>query len=262
MMRLWRFCTSLLFNLCFIGLTAYYSLRAFIWLHSGRSARLSRFGRLWARAVICCLRRVAGIRLRLTGLENLPLDRSFLLASTHQSAFDTVVWMLLPRPAYVLKKELLKIPLFGACLEPAGMIAVDRKAGARAIRDLMRDGQAAQAAGRQVVIFPQGTRAAPGEPRVIQPGVAALAVAMAVPVIPVVTNSGLHWGRNAFQKRPGVIHIHIGAPIDPALPRAMLVRALDTAWAQLEDEMLSYVDNSVGEGAESFDSRAKSFSYP
>ncbi|GAB0113083.1 lysophospholipid acyltransferase family protein [Acidisoma sp. C75] len=261
MTRAWRLCSSLLFNICFIALTAYYSLRAFIWLHTGRADRLALFGRLWAGAVVRCLRRVVGIRVRIEGVEHLPLDAPFLIASTHQSAFDTVIWMLLPRPSYVLKKELLKIPLFGACLEPGGMIPVDRKAGARAIRDLIRRGEAARAAGRQVVIFPQGTRAAPGEARIIQPGVAALAGAMAVPVFPVVTNSGAHWGRNAFRKFPGTIRIRIGRALPSGLPRAAFVQALDAAWGQLEDEMATPVDNIVGEDAESLDSRTKKISY-
>lgn len=259
MKRAWRFATSLLFNASFIAATAWYSIRAFIWLHTGRSNRLFLFGRYWALTVIRCLRLLVGIRVRITGAEHLPLDQPFLLASTHQSAFDTAIWMLLPRPSYVLKKELLSIPVFGRVLEPGGMIPIDRSAGARAIRDLIKSGQAARIDGRQVVIFPQGTRAAPGEPRVIQPGVAALAGAMAVPVIPVVTDSGAHWGRNAFQKFAGTIHIRIGAPLPAGLPRAELVRALDAAWGQLEAEMRDAVDNLVGEDASAFDSRTRRF---
>lgn len=255
MKRLWLGAASALFNIGFYAATTFYSLWGYLDLRRGHADRLILRGRAWARVVIRLLRLCCGIEVRVSGLENLPMEGPALIASTHQSAFDTAVWMLLPRPAYVLKKELLKVPVFGGLMRPAGMIAVDRAAGARAIRGLIRDGQAAAADGRQVVIFPQGTRAKPGEPRVIQPGVAALAGAMAVPVVPVVTDSGAHWGRNSFLKHPGTIHIVIGKPLAAGLPRAALVEALDAAWIQLEDKLSRAVDNTVGESVSVFDSR-------
>lgn len=257
MMRLRLLGASLLFNIAFYTVTAGYSMFGYVALRSGRPDRLILIGRSWARAVIRLLRVICGIEVRVSGLEHLPADGAALIASEHQSAFDTAVWMLLPRPSYVLKRELLKVPLFGACMRPSGMIVVDRKAGARAIRDLMRDGREARSDGRQVVIFPQGTRARPGEPRVIQPGIAALAAAMAVPVIPVATNSGRHWGRNSFLKQPGVIRIAIGPPLPADLPRAHLVQAIETAWQSLENELIRPVDNPVGDVIQSFASRTK-----
>lgn len=254
MRRLWRGAASLLFNIGFYAATSFYSLWGYAALRRGRAQRLIHIGRAWAHVVIRLLR-LCAIEVRVSGIENLPKEGPVLIASTHQSAFDTAVWMLLPRPSYVLKKELLKVPVFGGLMQPAGMIAVDRTAGARAIRDLIRDGQAAAADGRQVVIFPQGTRASPGEPRVIQPGVAALAGAMGAPVIPVVTDSGEHWGRNSFLKNPGTIHIVIGAPLPAGLSRAALVSALDAAWGELEDNMRGSVDKIVGESVVAFDSR-------
>lgn len=255
MKRLWLGAASLLFNIGFYAATTFYSLWGYADLRRGRADRLILRGRAWARAVIWLLRTCCRIEVRVSGYENLPLVGPVLIASTHQSAFDTAVWMLLPRPAYVLKKELLTVPVFGGLMQPAGMIAVDRSAGARAIRDLIRDGQTAAADGRQVVIFPQGTRANPGEPRVIQPGVAALAGAMAAPVVPVVTDSGAHWGRNSFLKRPGTIHIVIGRPLPAGLARGTLVSALDAAWTLLEDNMNNAVDKTVYESVSVFDSR-------
>jgi 1-acyl-sn-glycerol-3-phosphate acyltransferase len=255
MKRLWLGAASLLFNIGFYAATTYYSLRGYFRLRSGRADELILLGRAWARVVIRLLRFCCRIEVRVSGLEHLPVDGPVLIASTHQSAFDTAVWMLLPRPSYVLKKELLTVPIFGRLMQPAGMIAVDRSAGARAIRDLIRAGQAAAADGRQVVIFPQGTRANPGEARVIQPGVAALASAMGVPVIPVVTDSGAHWGRNSFIKRPGTIHIVIGRPLPAGLARGALVPALDAAWTGLEDNMNNAVDKTVYESVSIFDSR-------
>jgi 1-acyl-sn-glycerol-3-phosphate acyltransferase len=260
MTRLWLAATSLLFNIGFLAATTVYSLWGYLYLRTGRAGELIHLGRAWALVVIRMLRLFCGIRVRISGLDNLPVEGPALIASIHQSAFDTAVWMLLPRPAYVLKQELLKLPVFGKLMKPSGMIAVDRKAGARAIRDLMRDGQAARADGRQVIIFPQGTRARPGEPRVIQPGVAALAGAMGVPVIPVATNSGAHWARHSFLKRPGTIQIAIGAPLPGDLSRAALVSALDAAWTQLEDKIAAPVDKIVGEPISAFASRAKDLS--
>jgi 1-acyl-sn-glycerol-3-phosphate acyltransferase len=257
-MKRLRLCgASLLFNIVFYAVTATYSLWGYLFLVRGQSSRLILFGRSWARITIRMLRAICGIDVRMTGIEHLPRDGPALIASVHQSAFDTAIWMLLPRPSYVLKRELLNVPFFGALMRPSGMIVVDRSAGARAIRELIRDGQWARADGRQVVIFPEGTRAEPGKPRSIQPGVAALASAMGVPVIPVATNSGEHWGRNSFLKRPGTIRIAIGPALAANLPRASLVPAIEAAWRNLEANMDQGVDNPVGDVVNAFALRAK-----
>jgi 1-acyl-sn-glycerol-3-phosphate acyltransferase len=251
------FGASLLFNIGFYAVTMAWSVFGYTCLMTSHPDRLILFGRSWARVVIRMLRRICGIDVLITGLEHIPRDGAALIASTHQSAFDTAIWMLLPRPSYVLKKELLKIPLFGPLMRPSGMIVVDRRAGMRAIRDLIRDGRRARDDGRQVVIFPEGTRAPPGAPHVIQPGVAALAAAMGVPVIPVATNSGELWGRNSFLKRPGLIRIAVGAPLPAHLPRAELVQAIATAWRELEAKLAEPVDNPVGDVVAIFVSRTR-----
>jgi 1-acyl-sn-glycerol-3-phosphate acyltransferase len=166
------------------------------------------------------------------GLGNLPAGPA-IIAAKHQSAFDTVVWLtLLPPgrdPAYVLKQELADIPLWGRLAARGGHIAVDRAAGASALRGMVRAAQGALAAGRPVVIFPEGTRTAPGERVPYQPGVAALAAATGAPVVPVATDSGLYWGRRAFQKRPGTIHVEVLPPLPQGLPRPALMAALEAA---------------------------------
>ena len=159
--------------------------------------------------------RARGIRLQVSGLEHVGSGAA-LIASRHQSAFDTFVWLtLVPRCCYVLKRELLRIPLFGPLLPLSGMIAVDREGGANALRGLMREGVRAAREQRQIVIFPEGTRAEPGSLLPLQPGVAALAARTHLPVIPVVTDSGRCWGRRAFHKRPGTIHVR-DIQADPA----------------------------------------------
>jgi 1-acyl-sn-glycerol-3-phosphate acyltransferase len=189
--------------------------------------------KLWARIMLWAARVICGIRLEVAGLQWLHGDRAMLIASNHQSAFDTIVWLtLMPRCCYVLKRELLRIPLFGALLPLGGMIAVDRSGGAAALRHLLREGERAVREGRQIVIFPEGTRGAPGSELPLQPGVAALAGRIRLPVVPVVTDSGLCWGRRAFQKRPGTIHIRVMEAVPPGTARAELMRRLEIALRQ------------------------------
>ena len=230
---------SLLFNLWFFGLTAVLSIlgMALLVAAPGRVETLARF---WARRVLSGLRVICGIGLVVRGREHLPPEGPALLASRHQSAFDTLVWLaILPRCSYVLKRELLRIPLFGRLIRPAGQIPVDRAGGAVALRGLVRDAEAAAAAGRQIVIFPEGTRADPDVVLPLQPGIAAIAARTGLSVIPVVTDSGRVWGRRAFLKRPGVIHIRLLAPLAPpdARPgaRGRMMVALAAALAEPAD---------------------------
>jgi len=202
------------------------------------------------------LRRICKAGWVVTGRENLPASGPMLIASMHQSAFDTMVWLLLvPHACYVLKRELLAIPVFGAMVRMTGMIAVDRGAGSGAIRSLLRSADRAVAEERQIIIFPEGTRAAPGARLPLQPGIAALAARTGLPVIPVATDSGYCWGRRAFRKRPGIIHIAIGKPIPAGLSREELMRRLEAAFAEGLPIGGQAVDNSVGQPAPSFSKR-------
>jgi 1-acyl-sn-glycerol-3-phosphate acyltransferase len=231
---------SLLFNLLFFAFTAAAALACLPLV-----PLLDRAGRLailawWAERVLGLLRLTVGIRLRVTGAEHLPVAGPALIAAKHQSAFDTIVWfVLLPRPAYVLKRELLWIPLYGWYARAAGMIGVDRGAGPAAMRHLMRAGAAALAEGRQIVIFPEGTRTAPGTRRPYQPGIAALYARSGLPVIPVATDSGLSWGRRAFRKRAGTITVAVLPPIPPGLARAEMLARLETAIESETDRLLA-----------------------
>ena len=189
--------------------------------------------RFWARSLLAGARVICGIRFAMTGREFLPSDGPALIASQHQSTFDTLVWlMLLPRCCYVLKQELTRIPLFGGMIRPAGQIVVDRRAGASALRGLVRDAERAVREARQIVIFPEGTRAAPGRPLPLQPGVAAVAARTGLPVIPVVTDSGRYWGRRAFRKQAGTIQISVLSPILSSCGREVLMDRLAAAFSQ------------------------------
>ena len=189
----------------------------------------------WVRALLGGARLLCGIRAVVLGRENLP-DGPALIASQHQSAFDTLVWVtIVPRPAYVFKAVLARIPLFGPMLRPSGQIPLDRGATMAAVRSLLRSAQDAVAAGRQIIIFPEGTRVAPGAEVPLRPGVAALASRTGLPVIPVATDSGRRWGRRAFFKQPGPIHIVVGTPLPPGLRQDALLTALRHAWADASE---------------------------
>ena len=231
---------SALFNLFFFAATFALTLAVATPVRFAAPRQMLNVARLWARIMVWAARVLCGIRLHVSGLEHID-NGAALIASRHQSAFDTFVWLtLVPRCCYVLKRELLRIPLFGPLLPLAGMIAVDREGGANALRGLMREGTRVVREQRQVVIFPEGTRAEPGSVLPLQPGVAALAAMTRLPVIPVVTDSGRCWGRRAFHKRPGIIHIRIFEPIPAGVGRDQLMSCLEAALCK------EPVENSVG----------------
>lgn len=216
---------SALFNVVFFAVSFVLTVAA-TFVRLVAPDRVRWWAELWARTLLLALRLLCGIRLEVTGMEHIPPGAA-LIASGHQSAFDTFVWLtLVPRCCYVLKHELLRIPLFNKLIIATRMIAVDRSAGMAAMRWLMQEGIRAASEARQIVIFPEGTRSNPGQARVLQPGVAALAARTGLPVIPVATDSGYCWGRRAFIKRAGTIRIAIGPPIPAGLPREALMKAL------------------------------------
>jgi 1-acyl-sn-glycerol-3-phosphate acyltransferase len=190
------------------------------------------YAALWSRAMLGGLW-IVGIRVQIEGLEHLPRSGPMLIASQHQSEFDTMIWLkLLPRCRYVVKAELLRIPLFGRLLRRNEQIAVDRAGGASTMRLLLREGAVQLAKGSQVVIFPEGTRVAFGQTAPLQPGVAALAARSHLPVFPAATNSGRFWAGKAFLKRPGVIRVVVLPPLGPEIGRDAVLNGLVQAYAQ------------------------------
>jgi 1-acyl-sn-glycerol-3-phosphate acyltransferase len=212
--------------------------------------RVLPLARAWAGTVLAGLRPICGITLHITGREHLPATGPALLASQHQSAFDTLVWMVqLARPAYIMKQELTRLPLFGSLLVPAGMIAVDRKGGAAALKRLLLDVTRARDEDRQIVIFPEGTRVPPGGRVKLQPGIAAIAGRLDLPVLPVATDSGICWQRSPLGRTPGIIHIAIGPPIPAYTPRADMLHAIESFWRACESTGFEPGDNSVDQAA-------------
>jgi 1-acyl-sn-glycerol-3-phosphate acyltransferase len=206
---------SVLFALALVIITPPYSLLA---LASFPLPRLARYRIIsgWARLVLALARMTLGIRYRVEGLETLPREPSVIL-SKHQSAWETIAFQaIFPPQVQVLKRELLWIPFFGWGLAMMSPIAIDRSRVTRALKLMAELGRDRIRQGFWIVIFPEGTRTAPGERRPYQSGGAWLAQRLGVPVVPVAHNAGLVWPRNAFIKRPGIVTIRIGTPIAPA----------------------------------------------
>src|SRR5690606_9987350 len=148
---------------------------------------------------------ICGVTFRSEGRENIP-NGSCIVAAQHQSSFETYEMFLeLENPVFVLKRELIYIPLVGWYMQRAGLVHIDRGAGATAMRKMLREAQDALEAGSQVIIFPEGTRVEPGRSVPYKPGVAALYAHCGAPVIPMALNSGYFWGKTRILKRPGEI---------------------------------------------------------
>ena len=229
---------SAIFNVWFVGATTALGL-------FGVAVRLVAPGRalwlaqLWAKTLLSGARVICGIRTEVIGRENLP-EGPVLIASQHQSAFDTLIWLLLvPKVSYVYKAELSRVPLVGPLLRLSGQIMLDRRAGFAAVKALLRGAERAVGQGRQIVIFPEGTRVEVGVDVPLRPGVAALAARTSLAVIPVSTDSGRLWGRQAFLKRPGVVHIVIGPALPPRQGQAALMASLRQAWADGAAQLVS-----------------------
>jgi 1-acyl-sn-glycerol-3-phosphate acyltransferase len=232
---------ALAFNIAFFVVTAVLGVAALPLLLAPRRTAM-RFGRFWAQCVLALLKAIVGLDGEIRGIEHLPTG-ACLIAMKHQSAWDALILpVVLGDPAVVIKRELLWLPFYGWYAARAGSITIDRRGGAGALRRMVAAAREAVAAARPIVIFPEGTRTAPGQRLTYQPGVAALYQALAVPLVPAAVNSGLYWGRRSFVKRPGRILLEFLAPIPPGLPRREVMEELEsrieTATAALEREAI------------------------
>ena len=192
---------------------------------------------LHGRVAVWLLKVICGTRLEVRGHEKLPAG-PVLVASKHQSAWDTFALIpLLRDPAMVMKHELIWIPFYGWFSAKFGMIFVRREAGPAALRRMARDARDRAEQGREIVIFPEGTRRPPGAPPDYKPGALFLYDALGLDCVPVALNSGLFWPRRSLRRHPGTITVEFLDPIPPGLPRkafsAQLQMAIETATARL-----------------------------
>ena len=198
--------------------------------------------RFWAGLMLFGLRWLTGVRIEVRGLEHRPTGAA-LIAAKHMGMLDTIApFVFLPDVCFVLKKELLAIPFYGWHAQKARMIAVDREAHARALKDLVAAARDRLRETRQIIIYPEGTRKAPGDPPDYKPGVAGLYRDLGLPCTPMATNSGAHWPAHGFLRRPGVVVFEFLPPIPAGLKRADFMRELqdriETASAALLAERI------------------------
>jgi 1-acyl-sn-glycerol-3-phosphate acyltransferase len=181
--------------------------------------------RIWARLILFGLKRICGLGLEVRG--RLP-DPRVIVAAKHFSMWETVALLaLMPDPAIVLKRVLFAIPFYGWYARKMQMIAIDRSAGASALRAMQARATRALGQNRPVVIFPEGTRKKPGDASDYKPGVAGLYAQLGVPCVPVAHNSGLFWV-GPFLRKPGTIVVEYCEPIPPGLPRRQFMALLET----------------------------------
>ncbi|MEH3122777.1 MAG: lysophospholipid acyltransferase family protein [Sphingomonas phyllosphaerae] len=171
----------------------------------------------WSRLHRLLMRWILGIRSQVEG--EVPVGQ-YLYVAKHEAMYETLeLQLILGSPAMVLKRELMKIPLWGWSAVKYGALVVDREASSKALRTLMREGAAVRATGRSVVVYAEGTRVPHGEAPPLRSGFAGLYKALALPVVPIALDSGRLLPKKGA-KRPGIVTIRIGEPIPPGLPRA------------------------------------------
>lgn len=217
---------SYLFDLYLALVTAVMGIICLPALLDRRAARA--ITRLWAHTALAGLAVICGVRYRIEGADRIPAGPA-IVAANHQSMWETIALLaLLPRPAVVFKKELLRIPVYGWWANRTG-VPVDRSAGAKALRALRRETEAHIKRGDQIVVFPEGTRGPPGALGPLQPGVAGMYLVADAPVTPAVHNSGEYWRFPGGLKTPGTITIRFLPAIPPKLQRREFIPALERA---------------------------------
>ncbi|RYG33173.1 MAG: 1-acyl-sn-glycerol-3-phosphate acyltransferase [Burkholderiales bacterium] len=220
----WFYLTMVLFGLICLPVSLF-----------SRGAAMSAI-RMWAGAQRLGLRFICGIRTEFRGMEHLPKGAG-LIAMKHQSTYDTIApFLFIHNPGYILKRELLKLPIFGTYASRVG-IPIDRAGGAKTMKLMLAAARKGAEAGQQIVIFPEGTRQLPDTPTDVKPGVIFMYKELDIPCVPVALNTGLCWQGSGFIRKPGHIVFEVLKPIEPGLKRAEFTQrlkdALDPATARL-----------------------------
>ena len=223
------FLRSALYQLLFLPWTLALCLTYLPLLAVGDRRTVQRAAAFWLEGALWMQKVILGLSFEVRGGENLPKGGA-IIAAKHQSAWETMVFhRLVGDPAFVLKKELLKLPLIGWYMRRTEQIAIDRSAGGSALKLMLEGGRRAVQQGRSLIIFPEGHRQPAGKAGRYHPGVFKLYEALGVPVVPIALNSGLFWSRNAFLRHPGRITLQILPPIAPGLAREEFMRTLQEA---------------------------------
>ena len=242
------FLRSLLYNVLFYLLLVLWLIVAIPTFIMPRWAIL-RIAGYWAASSIWLLRVICNTRVEYRGLEKIP-EGPLIVASKHQSMWETFALLqFFDQPLYILKRELEWIPFFGWYLIKANMIGINRSAGGRALMNMARRAGESVRRGRQLIIFPEGTRTPVDAPPHYKPGVGQIYADCGVPCLPVALNSGLFWPRRTFMKYPGTLVVEFLDPLPPGLPRKEFLRRMSGA---IEDATNRLVEAARREQAQLF----------
>jgi 1-acyl-sn-glycerol-3-phosphate acyltransferase len=202
--------------------------------------------KLWAHTSLWLLRVLAGTKIEIRGLEKIPPGGA-LVAAKHQSLWETFALLtIFDDPTFILKRELMWIPFFGWYLRKARCVPVNRKAGSQALVQMTARAKDEARHGRQIIIFPEGTRRPPSAPPAYKYGVAHLYQNLGFPCVPVALNSGLYWPRRRFIRRPGTIRVEILDPILPGLPREEFFKLMQERVEEASDRLLAEGRKELG----------------
>jgi len=224
---------SIIFNLGMWAMVIPFALLALLLIPISATKR-SHIVAGWARFVVRWLALSCGLKYRVIGRENIP-DHACVILAKHQSAWETIAFQdIFPPQIWVLKRELLWLPFFGWALWALKSIAIDRAAGREALKQLVSQGKDRLALGLSVVVFPEGTRIAPGHKGKYHIGGAWLATHTGATVVPVAHNAGEFWRKNSLLKRPGTITVSIGKPINATGMKADELNKAVEHWIESE----------------------------
>ena len=232
------FLRSLVFNILFYLVFLFWVVVALPTFVLPRVAMMT-VANWWAQTYILLMRAVCNIKVEFRGVEKIPKG-PLIVASKHQSMWETISLLrFFDAPFFALKRELRFIPIFGLFLIKTNMIAIDRRAGGRALIAMARRARAEVLRGRQFVIFPEGTRRPVGAPPQYKPGIALIYSDCGVPCLPVALNSGLFWPRRTFRRYPGTLVVEFLDPLPPGLSRDEFLNRMRTAIEEATDRLVS-----------------------
>jgi len=225
-----------------------YNVLFYVWLVLWILAALPTFlmprrgiltvAKYWARSNIWLQRVICGTKVEFRGVEKIPAG-PLIVAAKHQSMWETFALLpLFDQPVYMLKRELLRIPFFGWYLRKAEMIAINRTAGGKALIEVARRARDVVRGGRQLIIFPEGTRRAVDAPPSYKAGVGLIYAGADAPCVPVALNSGLFWPRRSFLRYPGTLVVEFLDPLPPGLPRDEFVARVSAAIEQASHRLI------------------------
>ena len=231
---------SILFNLLFYLNLFLLLILAMPTLVMPRRAVLG-VAKTWGRSSLWLLRVICGLKVEFRGMEKIPAG-PLIVASKHQSTWETFALLsMFDDPTFIIKRELMWIPVFGWCTWKGGMIPVNRGAGSQALVEMAIYARSEIRRSRQLIIFPEGTRRPPGAEPHYKFGVAHLYAEIGVPCLPVALNSGLFWRRRSFLRFPGTVRVEFLDPIPPSLDKEVFL-------ARLQNEIESATARLIAEG--------------